>query len=128
MSNTSGNESVQGTLFEIGSLVEPLPADESLSEIKADVVARRCAICRPGDPIIFGGPNPNARLMLIGESPTLVDEPSGQPFSGPSGELLDRIIAAIGRRREDCYLCNVVKCCVSNPDGISIDGFESCGQ
>lgn len=74
----------------------------------------RCGLCRtrtmavPGD-----GPVP-ARLMFVGEGPGVQDDAQGLPFVDASGELLGRMIQAMGLRREDVYLSNVLKCATPN--------------
>lgn len=60
--------------------------------------------------MVFGEGHPRARLMLVGEGPGQVEDETGRPFVGPAGQLLDRMLAAIGLRREDVYIANVVKC------------------
>src|SRR5436853_4402310 len=58
---------------------------------------------------IFGTGNHHARVAVVGESPGLPDADSEKPFMGPVGQLLEKILAAIHLKREDCYLTNVVK-------------------
>lgn len=71
---------------------------------------RRCALCASRVNITFGVGNPEARLMFIGEAPGPHDDAAGVPFVGDSGQLLDRMIKAMGLSREQVYLTNVVKC------------------
>lgn len=59
---------------------------------------------------VFGEGNPSARLMFVGEGPGRDEDLQGRPFVGKAGELLDRMIGAIGLKREDTYIANVVKC------------------
>jgi uracil-DNA glycosylase len=59
--------------------------------------------------LVFGEGNPNAELMFVGEGPGVEEDRTGRPFVGRSGQLLDKMIAAIGYRREDVYIGNVVK-------------------
>ena len=60
--------------------------------------------------VVPGEGDPNAMLMFIGEGPGADEDRLGRPFVGRSGELLTRMIAAIGLEREQVYICNVVKC------------------
>ena len=60
--------------------------------------------------MVFGQGDPRADLMLVGEGPGAEEDARGLPFVGPAGELLNRIIEAIGLRREDVYIANTVKC------------------
>jgi DNA polymerase len=78
----------------------------------AAVVAQctRCDLCRSRTRAVFGEGPAGARVMFVGEGPGAVEDETGRPFVGPAGELLDRIIAAMGLERRDCYITNVVKC------------------
>lgn len=71
---------------------------------------RRCGLRAGCTQVVFGEGNPGARLMLVGEGPGQVEDETGRPFVGPAGQLLDRMLAAIGLRRQDVYIANVVKC------------------
>jgi len=59
---------------------------------------------------VFGEGHPEARLMFVGEGPGRDEDLQGRPFVGKAGELLDRMIGAIGMKREETYIANVVKC------------------
>lgn len=59
--------------------------------------------------IVFGEGDPCARLMFIGEAPGAEEDKTGRPFIGKAGQLLDKMIVAMGLRREDVYICNVLK-------------------
>jgi DNA polymerase len=71
---------------------------------------RRCGLCAGRHKIVFGTGNPRARLMFVGEGPGAEEDRMGQPFMGKAGQLLTKIIEAMGYRREDVYIANVVKC------------------
>ena len=71
---------------------------------------RKCRLCEHRSHIVPGEGNPNAALMFIGEGPGQEEDRLGRPFVGRSGELLTRMIHAIGIERSDVYICNVVKC------------------
>jgi DNA polymerase len=60
--------------------------------------------------IVFGVGNPDAELMFVGEAPGADEDIQGEPFVGRAGQLLTKIIEAIGLRREDVYIANVIKC------------------
>jgi DNA polymerase len=60
--------------------------------------------------VVFGVGNPNADLMFVGEAPGADEDVQGEPFVGKAGQLLNDIIKAIGLRREDVYIANVIKC------------------
>ena len=60
--------------------------------------------------VVFGVGDPSARVMFVGEGPGADEDRLGEPFVGRSGELLDRIIAAMGLSRAEVYIANIVKC------------------
>ncbi|MGE5575705.1 MAG: uracil-DNA glycosylase [Syntrophothermus sp.] len=60
--------------------------------------------------VVFGEGNPRAALMFVGEGPGEQEDLQGRPFVGAAGQLLDKIIAAIGMSRQDVYIANIVKC------------------
>jgi len=69
----------------------------------------RCRLHESRTQVVFGQGDPHAELMLVGEAPGFHEDRQGLPFVGPSGQLLNRLLAGIGLRREDVYVCNVVK-------------------
>ena len=80
---------------------------------RACAVAAACRKCQIGYERrnnVFGEGDPCARLMVIGEGPGETEDLLGRPFVGRAGELLDKMLAAIGLPREDVYICNTVKC------------------
>lgn len=70
----------------------------------------RCRLHEGRQHIVFGVGNPNADIVIVGEGPGYYEDQSGEPFVGRAGQLLTRMLAAIGVAREDAYICNVVKC------------------
>ncbi len=73
--------------------------------LNADVLRTDLA----GTRLVFGVGNPHADLMLIGEAPGLQEDKQGEPFVGRAGQLLNKILAAIGFNREDVYIANILK-------------------
>lgn len=71
---------------------------------------RRCAIGYERRNNVYGEGDPCARLMVVGEGPGETEDQLGRPFVGRAGQLLDRMLGAIGLPREDVYICNTVKC------------------
>ena len=98
-------------------LEEPLPQPKSdsataLRLIREDIGdCTRCRLHKQGrKQIVFGVGNPNADLMFIGEAPGADEDEQGEPFVGRSGQLLTNMIKAMGLRREDVYIANIIKC------------------
>ncbi len=85
-------------------------SNETLDEINEDLLSKAKSLPSLADEFfIFGHGKANAEVVIVGESPGLPDADSEQPFMGPVGQLLTKILSAIGLKREDCYLTNVVK-------------------
>ena len=86
---------------------------------------RRCSLGEDRTHLVFGSGNPKAKLVLIGEAPGRQEDLKGLPFVGQAGKLLDKILIAIGLRREDIYITNILKCRPPNnrdprPDEINL--------
>ncbi|MDM8556933.1 uracil-DNA glycosylase [Desulfococcaceae bacterium HSG7] len=71
---------------------------------------QRCNLWQNRQTIVFGDGNPHARLVFIGEAPGMDEDRQGLPFVGAAGQLLTRIIQAMKLKREDVYICNIIKC------------------
>jgi DNA polymerase len=88
-----------------------LPVNETLEAVRLDIGdCTRCKLHEQRIHIVFGEGSPKAELMFVGEGPGADEDATGRPFVGRAGQLLDRMIEAIGLKREDCYIGNVVKC------------------
>ena len=71
---------------------------------------RRCSLGSLRHRLVFGEGNPHAGLVFVGEAPGADEDAQGRPFVGRAGQLLTRIIAAMGLKREEVYICNILKC------------------
>lgn len=71
---------------------------------------KRCKLCSGRKNLVFGVGNPKARLVFVGEGPGAEEDNQGIPFVGAAGQLLTKMIAAMGYSRDEVYICNVVKC------------------
>lgn len=89
---------------------QPGVADlEQLASCVADCT--RCGeLAATRNTTVFGTGDPDARLMFIGEAPGADEDKQGIPFVGRAGQLLDKIIEACGMKREEVYICNILKC------------------
>jgi uracil-DNA glycosylase family 4 len=94
------------------SLFEERIEGDSLEHIRADIGPNctRCKLHKSRTNIVFGVGNPRAQLVFVGEGPGHDEDVQGEPFVGRAGKLLTQMIEAMGLRREDVYICNVVKC------------------
>ena len=86
----------------------------------------RCKLHKGRTNIVFGVGNPEARLMFVGEAPGEDEDLQGYPFVGKAGQLLTKMIEAMGLRREDVYICNTVKCRPPNNRNPEPDELLSC--
>jgi uracil-DNA glycosylase family 4 len=99
----------------------------SLAELEA--VAKQCTQCRlqhGRKHVVFGVGNPHAELMFAGEAPGRDEDQQGEPFVGRAGQLLTRIIEAIGMKRQDVYIANVIKCRPPNNRNPEADEITRC--
>lgn len=86
-------------------------AGHALDALRATVAAcTRCELHATRTQTVFGVGNPSARWMFIGEAPGADEDRQGEPFVGRAGQLLTSMIRALGLRREDVYIANVLKC------------------
>jgi len=84
-------------------------AAENLAELRAAVADfEECALKRTATNLVFADGNPEARVMLIGEAPGAEEDLRGLPFVGKAGQLLDRMLAAIGLSRDTAYITNIL--------------------
>ena len=92
-------------------MVDVPPGAEGLALVRERLGdCSRCRLCQGRSSIVFGEGNPDADLLFIGEGPGFHEDKQGRPFVGPAGQLLDRMIAAMGFARTDVYIANIVKC------------------
>ena len=104
---------------------EPVPAPASQAEAPSAAADRpltltvireelgdctRCKLSGGRRNIVFGVGNPDADLVFVGEAPGADEDMQGEPFVGVAGQLLDKMIGAMGFDRKDVYICNVIKC------------------
>lgn len=94
---------------EEGTLVKK--SDNALEAFRKEICGcTRCPLGKSRINFVFGVGNPKARLMFVGEGPGFAEDHKGEPFIGRAGQLLNKIIEAIGMLRSDVYIANIVKC------------------
>jgi DNA polymerase len=123
--------SAKGTARSIFDLPPVLPVADSerqtLDEIRRELGdCRRCKLCEGRKQIVFGVGNPNAELVFVGEGPGAEEDAQGIPFVGKAGQLLTKMIEAMGFSRDDVYICNVVKCRPPENRNPELDEIEAC--
>jgi DNA polymerase len=83
----------------------------TLEDVKQELGdCQRCALGRLRTNLVFGEGNPKSGLVFVGEAPGGDEDMQGIPFVGRAGQLLTRIIEAMGLKRKDVYICNILKC------------------
>jgi uracil-DNA glycosylase len=103
--------------------------EAALQAIRTDLGAdcSRCKLHTLGrTQVVFGVGNPEADLMFVGEGPGADEDIQGEPFVGRAGQLLTKIIEAIGLKREDVYIANVIKCRPPGNRNPEPDEVEQC--
>jgi DNA polymerase len=92
-------------------VVKEKKQEDSLAKIVADIrECKLCPLCKTRIQTVPGVGNPRARLMFVGEAPGADEDKQGEPFVGRAGQLLTRMIVAMGLAREDVFIANVLKC------------------
>jgi len=77
---------------------------------EAALACTKCRLCKERTHVVFGDGSLDAQLLFVGEGPGRDEDAQGIPFVGAAGKLLNKILDAMKLRREDIYICNVVKC------------------
>ncbi len=86
-------------------------AAAAMAALKAEVLpCTACDLSAGRTTTVFGAGNPRAEVVFVGEAPGRDEDLQGEPFVGASGQLLTKILAAIGFAREDVFICNILKC------------------
>jgi DNA polymerase len=124
----SSEESARRALDPQGALnPSATPAIDTIDQIATDLKdCARCKLCQQRKNIVLGEGNLQAELVFVGEGPGEQEDLQGRPFVGKGGQLLDRMIAAIGLRRDQVYIANVVKCRPPGNRNPELDEIETC--
>ena len=104
-------------------------AMDSFEQLKQDCSnCSRCILGATRKNLVFGTGNEHSDLVFVGEGPGEKEDQQGIPFVGPAGQLLDVMLKLIGLRREDVYICNIVKCRPPQNRDPAPDEREACSQ
>lgn len=102
-------ESLRGALTQAVALPDPGAGLAAVRQVMGD--CKRCGLCARRENIVFGVGSPRARLVVLGEGPGEQEDRQAEPFVGPAGQMLDRMIEnVLGLARGDVYILNMVKC------------------
>ncbi|THB71014.1 MAG: uracil-DNA glycosylase [Gammaproteobacteria bacterium] len=106
---------------------ENLQTITSLEQLRAHIPSCvKCSIAQERTNTVFGVGNPNADLMVVGEAPGKDEDLQGEPFVGRAGQLLDKMLAAIGLRRDQAFIANILKCRPTNNRDPQKDEIANC--
>ena len=109
--NAAVNAVVAPKAPEPAAVLAAEPAPRSLEQIRAELGdCRRCKLHQKRRNIVFGVGSSTAELVFVGEGPGADEDAQGIPFVGAAGQLLTKMIEAMGFKRDEVYICNVVKC------------------
>ena len=117
------------------SLFDPVPEEPARPDSPVDALddvrriaieCRKCRLAETRKNVVFGEGNPKAGLFVIGEAPGADEDAQARPFVGRSGQLLDKILLAIGFERKDVYIGNIIKCRPPENRNPLTDEIECC--
>lgn len=108
---------------------QTLTSQHSMDSIASEIQkCTQCKLSKTRIHVVPGEGNPKAKLLFVGEGPGEQEDLQGRPFVGRAGQLLDKMIHAIGLKREDVFICNVVKCRPPDNRNPEPDEIESCSS
>jgi DNA polymerase len=91
--------------------LEPWTDSRSLDALNAQIcTCLKCGLGHSRKNFVFGVGNPNAEVVVIGEAPGADEDAQGEPFVGRAGQLLNKILEAVHFKREEVFICNILKC------------------
>lgn len=104
-----------------------LHAGMGINALRAEIGdCQRCKLSKGRRHIVLGTGNPEANLMFVGEAPGADEDEQGEPFVGAAGQLLTKMIKAMGYERSEVYICNVIKCRPPNNRNPEADEISAC--
>ena len=112
----------------VPAILRTSPTTDGLAAVRAELGdCTRCKLSRGRSNIVFGEGDPKAVLVFVGEGPGQEEDEQGRPFVGAAGQLLtDIIVKGMKLRREDVYICNIVKCRPPDNRNPEHDEIEAC--
>jgi uracil-DNA glycosylase family 4 len=109
------------------AMASPAGKWATLEEMNAAICeCEKCPLSKSRNKFVFGTGNPQADLVIVGEAPGADEDRLGEPFVGRGGELLTKMIAAIGFSRDDVYICNILKCRPPNNRDPNTQEVQAC--
>jgi DNA polymerase len=106
-----------------------LHSGRGLDALRAEIGdCQRCKLAKGRKHIVFGTGDPEANLMFVGEAPGADEDTQGEPFVGAAGQLLTKMIKAMGYERSEVYICNIIKCRPPQNRNPEPDEISACEQ
>jgi uracil-DNA glycosylase family 4 len=106
---------------------EPWVSATSIDELNSMICdCMKCSLGQTRTKFVFGVGNPKADLVFVGEAPGADEDIQGEPFVGRAGQLLNKILEAIHFKREEVYICNILKCRPPNNRDPQADEIDIC--
>jgi len=85
--------------------------EKELKKIRDEIInCKKCSFCKIRTYPVIGQGNHQAKIMFIGEAPGVQEDKTGRPFCGAAGKILDELLESVGIKREEIYICNILKC------------------
>ena len=101
--------------------------DKQLRQIKEEVIkCRKCSLYKTRNLPVIGEGNHQARIMFIGEAPGFNEDKTGRPFYGGAGKILDELLGSVKIKREEIYICNILKCRPPNNRNPQKEEIKAC--
>jgi DNA polymerase len=99
----------------------------SIDELNSQICeCQKCVLGKSRTKFVFGVGNPKADIVLVGEAPGADEDAQGEPFVGRAGQLLNKILESVGFKREEVYICNILKCRPPGNRNPMPDEIEKC--
>jgi DNA polymerase len=106
---------------------EPWVTCQSLNDLNTVICScLKCPLGHTRTNFVFGVGNPHAEVMFVGEAPGADEDARGEPFVGRAGQLLNKILDAVKLKREEVYICNILKCRPPNNRDPELTEMETC--
>ncbi len=123
-----GKKSGHRTQHKLASATgEPWASAGTLGDLDAQICeCQKCPLGSTRTNFVFGVGHPHSRVMFIGEAPGADEDAQGEPFVGRAGQLLNKILDAVGLKREEVYICNILKCRPPNNRDPDPGEMETC--
>jgi len=126
-SDNEGKKKGVGAKVVSGYPDEPWAGTVTLAELNSTICdCQKCSLGTTRTKFVFGVGNPNADIVLIGEAPGADEDAQGEPFVGRAGQLLNKILDAIHLKREEVYICNILKCRPPNNREPATEEVQKC--